>query len=229
MVAVLAPLIVQAEEASPSPAKGTSRVDSQALQILRRMSTTLGAAKAFTYRSTSIQEVPAKTGQFITLFSTVEVALKRPNKLRARLTGEAPHFDFYFDGATASAFAPASKVYSTVEARSTIDTMLPALQQETGIRFASAPLLFSDPYGVDAGVEQRCGRGCGGRQWTALPTPRISISRGELGNLDRVRPTRIALATGGNLYRPDKFPAHVGRVLKLESASLAESWRFCLS
>jgi hypothetical protein len=26
--------------------------------------------------------------------------------------------------------------------------MLPALQQETGIRFASAPLLFSDPYSV---------------------------------------------------------------------------------
>ena len=34
--------------------------------------------------------MPAKTGQFITLFSTAEVALKRPDKLRARLTGEAP-------------------------------------------------------------------------------------------------------------------------------------------
>jgi hypothetical protein len=145
---VLAPVIARAEEASPSPAKAASRVDPQALAVLRRMSMTLGAAKAFTYRSRTIIEVPAKTGQFITLFSTAEVALKRPDKLRARLTGEAPHFDFYFDGKTASAFAPATKVYSTVEAPSTIDTMLPALQQETGIRFASAPLLFSDPYDV---------------------------------------------------------------------------------
>jgi hypothetical protein len=145
---LLAPAIARAEEASPSSAKATSRIDPQALEVLRRMSTTLGAAKAFTYRSRSIVEVPAKTGQFITLFSAAEVALKRPDKLRARLTGEAPHFDFYFDGTAASAFAPATKVYSTVEAPPTIDTMLPAMQQETGIRFPSAPLLFSDPYGV---------------------------------------------------------------------------------
>ena len=76
------------------------------------------------------------------------MALKRPDKLRARLTGEASHFDFYFDGATASAFAPATKVYSVEKAPPTIDTMLPALEQETGIRFASAPLLFSDPHSV---------------------------------------------------------------------------------
>ena len=148
VLAVLAPATLRAEETSPSPAQATSRVDPQALEALRRMSATLGAAKAFTFRSRSIVEVPAKTGQFITLFSTAEVALKRPDKLRARLIGEAPHFDFYFDGATASAFAPVTRVYSTVEAPSTIDTMLPVLQQETGIRFASAPLLFSDPYGV---------------------------------------------------------------------------------
>ena len=148
VLAVLAPATVRAQEASPSPAQATSRVDPQALEALKRMSTTLGAAKALTYRSRTIVEVPAKTGQFITLFSTAEVALKRPDKLRARLTGEAPHFDFYYDGATASAVAPVNNVYSTVEAPSTIDTMVPAMQQETGIRFVTAPFLFSDPYGV---------------------------------------------------------------------------------
>ena len=68
MFALLAPAIAQAEEASPSPAKA-SRVDPQALDLLKRMSTTLGEAKAFTYRSISIVEVPAKIGQFIALFS----------------------------------------------------------------------------------------------------------------------------------------------------------------
>ena len=78
VLAVLAPATVRAQEASPSPAQATSRVDPQALEALKRMSTTLGAAKALTYRSRTIVEVPAKTGQFITLFSTAEVALKRP-------------------------------------------------------------------------------------------------------------------------------------------------------
>lgn len=136
---------LQAQQSSPG---ARSRVDPQALEMLKRMSATLGAAKAFTYRSRIIIEVPARTGQYITLFSSADVALMRPNKLRARLTGEAPHFTLYFDGEAASAFAPAGKVYSVTKAPPTVDTMLPELQRETGIRFITAPLLFSDPYNV---------------------------------------------------------------------------------
>ena len=148
MFAVLTPGLVRAEEASPSPAKMIPGVEPQALEVLRRMSATLADAKAFTYRSVSTVEVLAKTGQFLTLFLTLEVALKRPDRLRAQLSGEAPHFDFYFDGTTASAYAPATNVYSTVQAPPTIDAMLPALEQETDIRIVSAPLLVSDPYAV---------------------------------------------------------------------------------
>jgi hypothetical protein len=133
------------EESSRST---SSRIHPQALEILKRMSTTLGATKAFTFHSRTVIELPIRTGQFITMFSSAEVALKRPDKVRARLRGEAPQFDFYFDGTTASAVAPRHKVYSTTKAPPTIDAMLPALEQETGIRFVSAPLLFSDPYEV---------------------------------------------------------------------------------
>ena len=148
MFAIFTPAIAQAKEASPSPATTLRGVAPQALEILRRMSSALAEAKAFTYRSVSTVEVPAKTGQFITLFSTVEVALKRPDRLRAQLSGEAPRFDFYFDGTTASAFAPGTNVYSTVQAPPTIDAMLPALEDETGVRIVTAPLLVSDPYAM---------------------------------------------------------------------------------
>ena len=144
---LLVPPLSQSRAEEPSRSTAL-RIDPQALEVLKRMSTTLGAAKAFSFRSRSVIEVPIRTGQFITLFSSAEVSLKRPDKLRARLRGEAPHFDFYFDGTTASAFAPKDKVYSATKAPPTIDTMLPELQQETGIRFVSAPLLFTDPYEV---------------------------------------------------------------------------------
>lgn len=127
-------------------AEKKSRVDPQALDLLKRMSTTLANAKAFTYRTKSILEVPAQTGQFLTLFSNAEVALQRPNKLASRLSGEAPSFNFYYDGSTVSAYAPGTKVYSKTKAPSTIDAMLPGLEAETGIRFATTPLLMSNPY-----------------------------------------------------------------------------------
>jgi len=131
-----------------TPLHAEQTLDQKALASLKRMSNTLAGAKAFTYQSRTISEVPAKTGQFLTLFSTADVALKRPDKLRAHLTGEAPHFDFYYDGTTAAAFAPATNVYSISKAPANIDEMLAGLEQETGIRFASAGLLFSDPYKV---------------------------------------------------------------------------------
>lgn len=128
--------------------KTDSRLDPQALDALKRMSETLGNAKAFTFQSRSILEVPAVTGQFITLFSDAQVALQRPNKIAARLGGDAPRFDFYYDGQTVSAFAPGPNVYSVLPAPPTIDAMLPDLRKETGIRFATAPLLSSDPYRI---------------------------------------------------------------------------------
>jgi len=132
-------LAVQPPEAAVSPL---------ALASLKRMGAALAAAKAFTYAAQTISDVPAKNGQLLTLFSHADVALKRPDKLRAHLTGEAPHFDFYYDGAAAAAFAPGNRVYSVTKAPATIDAMLPALEHETGIRLATAGLLFSDPYKV---------------------------------------------------------------------------------
>jgi len=132
---------------SPLPAaeKPAAR-DSRALALLQRMSQTLAAAPAFTYDATSMVEVPARTGQFLTLFSRADVALKRPDKLRAFFRGEAPAFDFFYNGRTVTAFAPATKVYSVTKAPATIDAMLPGLEEKTGVRFATAPLLVSDPY-----------------------------------------------------------------------------------
>jgi hypothetical protein len=116
--------------------------------MLKRMSDSLAGEKSFTYQSKTIHEVPAITGQFVTLFSIGNVALKRPDKLRAILGGDAPAFDFYYDGNSVSAFAPQTKVFSTLNAPPTIDEMLSGLRTETGIRFPSSPLLQNDPYTI---------------------------------------------------------------------------------
>jgi hypothetical protein len=141
---------------TPGPAAQPSRpetapvpiMEQRALDQLKRMSATLGAAKAFTYRSRSTVEVPAKTGQFVTLFATSDVALERPDKLRVRVTGEVPNFEFYYNGRNITAFAPKNQVYSVASAPDTIDAMLKGMADRTGIYFPSADVMFSDPYAV---------------------------------------------------------------------------------
>jgi hypothetical protein len=136
-----------AQEAPQAPTPAPI-MEQRALDLLQRMSRTLGAAKAFTYRSRSTVEVPTKTGQFITLFATSEVALQRPNKLRVHVTGEGPNFEFYYDGTSITAFAPKNRVYSVTSAPDTIDAMLKGVMDKTGIYFPSADVMFSDPYAV---------------------------------------------------------------------------------
>ena len=78
-------------------AETPSALDPKALEPLKRMSATLAGAKKFTCRSHSILEIPAVTGQFLTLFSTGEIAVQRPDKLRARLGGRrAARCDGFF-------------------------------------------------------------------------------------------------------------------------------------
>ena len=150
LAVVLSPAVLMAAEESPSPktAAPNPHLEQGALDQLKRMSTTLGKARALTFRTSSTVEVPAKTGQFVTLFATSEFELKRPDKLRVRVTGDVPNFEFTYDGGTIGAYAPNNNVYSVSKAPGTIDEMLPFVEKKTGIHFAAAYVLFSDPYAV---------------------------------------------------------------------------------
>ncbi|MFZ0436321.1 MAG: DUF2092 domain-containing protein [Chthoniobacterales bacterium] len=120
-------------------------VDPNALAILKHMSDTLAGAKAFTVRSNALLEVPSATGQFLTLRSLGKIALRRPDKMSAMLGGDAPAFEFFYDGGSVSAVAPKAKVYSTTNAPATIDEMLAGVRRQTGINLHFSPLLLSDP------------------------------------------------------------------------------------
>ena len=72
-------------------------VEQYALDRLKQMSDNIAAAKAFTYHATHFTEMPAPTGQFLTLTVVSKVALQRPDKLRLNVWGDVPAFDVYFD------------------------------------------------------------------------------------------------------------------------------------
>jgi hypothetical protein len=137
-----------ATEPTP-PARVAEQIrDQHALDLLKRMSEALAAAKAFTYRSRGAIELRAKTGQFVTLFGNSEVALERPNKLYVQVTGEVPNFQLYYDGHNVTAYSPKENVYSVSSAPPTIDEMLGFIQDSANIHFPSSDLMVTDPYAV---------------------------------------------------------------------------------
>jgi len=121
-------------------------VEQAALDRLKALSDKLAAAKAFTYRSRSTVELPAKTGQFLTHFIESEVVLERPNKLVSKISGDVSNFEFYYDGTTITALDPKKNLYATTAAPATIDAMLPFVTEKIGIDFPSADFMYSNPY-----------------------------------------------------------------------------------
>jgi hypothetical protein len=141
--AVSGRLALAEEQASAAQVK-----EQHALDLLRRMSDKLASTKAFTFRSRSTVEAPGGTGQFLNFFAEDEVAVERPNKLNAKIRGDAPPFDFYFDGGKMTVYVPAEKLYATTDAPKTIDAMLPFAAKKAGILLPFDDVLYSDPYAV---------------------------------------------------------------------------------
>ena len=123
-------------------------VEKYALERLKQMSEKLASSKAFTFHASSFIEVPAVTGQFLTLFTESDIALQRPNKLRVDVSGDVPGFQLYFDGAKLSAFDPQKNLHSVSDPLATIDRMLDFVLTKAQINFPSADFMYSNPYAV---------------------------------------------------------------------------------
>jgi len=144
MVSVLGTTTALAAEQSTGP----SVKEQHALDLLKGMSDKLAAAKSFTFHTRSTVEAPGGTGQLLNFFARSEVAVKRPDKLQAKVRGDSPPFDLYFDDGRMTAYEPVQKLYATTSAPKTIDEMLPFAAEKAGILLPFADVLYSDPYAV---------------------------------------------------------------------------------
>jgi hypothetical protein len=135
--------------APPASSTAPARVMEQgALDLVKKMSAKLAATPAFVVRTRSTTEAPGGTGQFLTFFTESAVAVKRPNKLSAEIRGDAPPFDFYYDGAKMTAYEPNHKLYATADAPKSLDELIPFAAKTAGILLPFEDVLYSDPYAV---------------------------------------------------------------------------------
>lgn len=157
LFAVLSPLTVgravgqDKAPASASPPAQTATsparvIEQGALDLVKKMSAKLAATPAFLVRTRSSTEAPGGTGQFLTFFTESVVAVERPNKLSAEIRGDAPPFDFYFDGVKMTAYEPTRKLYATTDAPKTLDELLPFATKTAGLLLPFEDVLYSDPY-----------------------------------------------------------------------------------
>lgn len=121
-------------------------IEPKAMDLLKEMSAKLAAAKSMMFTATVGYEFPSKLGPPIAYTMRYDVTMQRPDKLKILVPGDGPASEFYYDGKTMMAYAPAEHLVAVADAPPTIDAALMAAHQKAAIFFPFTDLLVANPY-----------------------------------------------------------------------------------
>ena len=121
-------------------------LEPKAIEILKAACAKLAAAHSMSFTAVISYENPSRLGPPLIYTVRDDVALQRPDKLKVITPGDGPASEFYYDGKTMSAFAPAENLIATASAPPTIDAMLAAAHNDAAIYYPFTDVIVADPY-----------------------------------------------------------------------------------
>jgi hypothetical protein len=121
-------------------------LEPRAIALLKASSDRLSGAKSLSFTAVELLEQPSRHGHPLAYATRSEVVLQRPNRLKVVTTGDGPASEFYYNGSTVAAFAPAENLLAVAEAPPTIDATLEAVYRSAGTYFPFTDLIVADPY-----------------------------------------------------------------------------------
>jgi hypothetical protein len=137
--------------ASKSAGQTAPQLEPKAMDLLHAMSNSLTGAQSMAFTAVVTYESPSSLGPSLAYETSSEVLLQRPDKLRVVTLGDGPAAEYYYDGKTLTAFAPAENLVAVAPAPPTIDAMLKEAFDNAAIYFPFADVVGADPFGNIAG------------------------------------------------------------------------------
>jgi len=146
LLALGATVTLAAQAAKPAKAQDPPNLEPKAMEVLRAMSTALTGAQSMSFNAVTTYESPSRIGPPLQYATRSEVLMQRPDRLRVVTLGDGPAAEYYYDGKTLTAFAPAENLVAVAPAPPTIDAMLEQAFKTAAIYFPFADVVGSDPY-----------------------------------------------------------------------------------
>jgi hypothetical protein len=142
-------LVAQTTTREKPDSKATDQqkdIDPLALKVLKAVTDPIRDAKAFSFRTRAIREYLGSNGQIISYFTTSDVTVSRPDKLRVDFKGRGHDVQLYYDAGQTVLYAPGPKLYAIIpSAAKTLDGVLQELEKRN-VYLPAKNLLASDPY-----------------------------------------------------------------------------------
>ena len=142
LVAVSAP----ATDVKPTATDGKPAIDPQADKLLRRMGDYLAQAQFFSVNAEVWQDLQLASGQRAQAGRTVEVQVRRPNRLHTELRSTRRNRGLYYDGKSITLLNRVENFYGSIPAPGTLDEALDLACERFGITMPLEDVVVSDPY-----------------------------------------------------------------------------------
>lgn len=133
-------MMFSASAVSPAPA-----VKPQPMAVLKQMAAYLRSLDRFTVRVEKTTDLILPTDQRLHSDQTMEIAIQKPNRLRANYLNLSGGRQLFYDGATFSLYTPEANVYARAAAAPTIDETLDLLAKQYRISLPVTDLLVANP------------------------------------------------------------------------------------
>ena len=126
----------------------TPDVEPKADQTLRKMSDYLAQLQQFKIQTENMLEIVLTSGQKIQYYNQLEIAIKRPNKLRVGREGEVYDQEFFYDGKTLTQYSKDANYYASIEVPPTLDGALTFAMETLNIEAPGGDLIYSNSYNI---------------------------------------------------------------------------------
>jgi hypothetical protein len=135
-----------AAPARQAPEQAQETLEPGVADALRRMSTTLAAAPAFTVRMTAQHEGRLPNGQVVLLGATSVVLARRPDRLAAVVGSDLGSFALWYDGARVTVLSPVRNAYASSPLTRGLEDAVVWIEDRLGLEIPIRPLVAEDPY-----------------------------------------------------------------------------------
>ncbi|NEV64048.1 DUF2092 domain-containing protein [Thiorhodococcus minor] len=151
-LALQGPALAQGQAGEGVPQEGAlqeslGEIDQAALEALDRMGAYLRTLTAFELKAEDRIDEVLEDGQKIQLNKTVDLQVRRPDRLRAEIETDRKARVVFYDGKQFTIVSPEARFYATVEAPPTIRELLTQLNETYGIEIPLQDLFY---WGTDA-------------------------------------------------------------------------------
>jgi len=121
-------------------------VDPKVDELLKKMGNLIKNSKEFSFHAEIQYDDILPSGQKLQFAAAQDVDVKRPNKVFAKYQSDVESREFWYDGENFTLLDRDKNLYSTAEAKPTIDKTLEEIMNKYGYTPALSDFLYSDPY-----------------------------------------------------------------------------------